>query len=162
MSDFPTNFTFSVLNASRAGVWFDHDDVPHLYPVFSVPEFTPLTDRGRSVSRSNAIRRPRSPSLSKFWQDNPRRYSFFQSHFYSFTPVMADRPKISLPVEDLLLFQYGIYVISQRSLRRWNGTAWDTIYSFDSIDLMTSFPLRAQTVYFSIVNGPQELEFQPL
>jgi len=121
-----------------------------------------VSTRGRDLSRSGAVRRPRSPSLSEFWTMNPLRYDFFCKHFYQFTAALAGRPRISLAPTEILMFPRGTYSLSVSGLKRWNQKAWDLILPFDSIDLMTSFPLRNSPVYFDIINGPDTLTFSPM
>lgn len=109
--------------------------------------------RGRALSRSGAIRRPRSPSLSPFWEENPLRYLFFQKHFPSFTSNINVRPRINLDVEFMPLFQSGEYCISQAGIKRYGVSSWEFVCEFDELDLIVSFPLRKEFLYFKLLNG---------
>jgi len=107
--------------------------------------------RSRSLSRSGAVRRPRSPSLSTFWQENSLLYFFLQSNFSRFTSIMRDRPAISLTSLNSEVLEEGNYSINCRGLRRWDGSVWSTLFDFEPLDLLISFPLRDASLYFKVI-----------
>lgn len=120
-----------------------------LMPWLDRPNERDDNDRSRSLSRSGAIRRRvRSPSLSPFWQSVPDVYSFFQLNFSLFARALKARPKLREPPSFL---EVGVYFISCRGLRIWNDGTWITIRMFDSIDVITSFPLTEHNLYFEIL-----------
>jgi len=116
-----------------------------LMPWLSPSSVTTDPSRSRSLSRSGAIRRARSPSLSPFWESRRPTYRFFQSHFPSFSSDLRSRPRIADPPA---AFRDAVYSINCRALKVWEGGVWKVLHKFDAMDLMVSFPLRDAILYF--------------
>lgn len=120
-----------------------------LMPWLSAPVADePDGGRSPSVSRSGAVRRTRSPSLSLFWSQHLSVYHFLELHSLTFTSDPKCRPRISDPPATL---GPAIYCISARSLRVWKAGEWKVLRDFDSSDLLVSFPLRDSVCYFETV-----------
>jgi len=115
-----------------------------------MPWLAPRIPRARQLSRSGAVRRPRSPSLSPFWANDPVRYRFFQCHFPSFSLVIKERPHISLAESFRPCFREGCYLINCRGLKFWSDGAWVILREFDPLDLLVSFPLRESSLFFQV------------
>lgn len=103
--------------------------------------------RSRSLSRSDAVRRPRSPSLSPFWSTHLPLYQLLQRNFPRFTTDMKTRPEVFVPLDAM---PTGPYALNQFGLKRWDGKHWVFLHKFDALDLMVSFPLRAEILYFTV------------
>jgi len=107
--------------------------------------------RSRSLERSNAVRRPRSPSLSSFWQDRAPFYKFLQLHYAEFSPDLTARPKFVESFAVAADVPPAVYSISIFGIQVWTKGKWLTLREFDSIDLMTGFPIPEHSLYFQML-----------
>lgn len=105
-------------------------------------------ERSRSLSRSGAVRRPRSQSLSKFWKVAPEHYEFLQLHFDEFSLTVSSTPKIGGAPPT---FPVGIYSINSSRLAHWRDGDWKVVRKFDAADLLVSFQLGKPYLYFEVV-----------
>lgn len=114
-----------------------------------LPWLSPVT-RSRSLSRSNAVRRHRSPSMSPYWNSRPLFYSFLQEHFPEFKSDVKLRPRIVCP-SSFDGPSPGTYYICQAGIRCYRLGVWHVEHTFDSLDLLISFPLRSEVLYFTLL-----------
>lgn len=117
-------------------------------PALLVEQLMPwLEDReARPLSRSNAVRVTRSPSMSPFWTSHQPLYRLLQGNFSRLSENLLRAPTIR---SDVGLSKH-LYCLNQAGLRSYRDGSWVFVRRFDALDLLVSFPLRATMLYFRI------------